>query len=93
MEQIQCNFAERVLIPNGGLKPAATGETYITSDGVKVKVKFLTTWDNTDGRYDNELDELCRRLWGIDFAYIRSMWVSRLYYVGNYWHYVELTKI
>lgn len=93
MGQIRCKFSNFVLIPQEGITSTSIGENYETEDGVKVRVKYISTWNNSDGEYNEELEDLCMKRWGMTFAFIRSMWISRLPYVGNYWHYVELTKI
>lgn len=93
MGRIQSKFSDFVLIPHEGITPPSVGEVYETQDGVRVKIRFISTWNNSDGEYNDELDDLCIRRWGMTFAFMRSMWISRLPYVGNYWHLVQLSKI
>lgn len=93
MNVLPSNFADVVLIPADSIQICPPGEVYETRDGERVKVKFLSTWNNVDGRYDNELNMICNKRWGIDFAYLRSMWISRLSKVDDFWHLIKLEKI
>ena len=73
---------------------AISGEgPFVTADGVAVRVKYLATWNNKDGRYDDELDRLCMDAWNVPFRFLRSSWIARLRDIDNYWHLVELEKI
>lgn len=63
-----------------------------TSDGINVSVKFISTWNNKDGQYDEQLDGICNREYGAPFATIRSIWIGRLGKVDEYWHLIKLTK-
>lgn len=91
MQRIDCRFSDKIMIPSNGI--IASEPTASTADGVKVKVKFCGTWNNENGRYDDELDDVCLRLWGVPFLTMRSIWISRLGSVSNYWHYIQLVKL
>lgn len=93
MVRIKARFAERVLAPGNALAGVREGDTVETSDGVSCVAHFLSGWDNADGRYDDELDGLCERQWGISFPVLRSVWIGRINYIGNIWHMLQLKKI
>lgn len=90
---IKAKYTDKILIPDfalpRGLKEGAQLETM---DGVSCLAHFLSTWDNTDGRYDEELDGLCQRQWGVPFQAIRSVWIGRINNIDSLWHYIELKK-
>ena len=90
MRTIQCKYNEKVLVPDNGI--AGTGQ-YMTLDGQTVLVRLVGCWNNTGGYYEEELDALCQKEWGISFQALRSIWIGRLGRVGNYWHVIEMTKI
>lgn len=90
---IKARFADKILAPDLALpRLAPEGVALMTSDGVACVAHFLSTWDNTDGRYDEELDGLCQRQWGVPFQVIRSVWIGRINNIGSLWHYIELKK-
>lgn len=64
-----------------------------TADGVACEVKPVTVWDNSDGRYDEEIDDICQKRWGFPFAHIRSGWLGRIGRLNDVWHLVRLEKI
>ena len=61
-------------------------------DGEVVDAKFLCGWENSDRRYDGELDRICKELFNAPFESLRSMWISRLGTVSDYWHLIEFKK-
>ena len=92
MQKIKCKFAEWVLAPANAFGPAIAGE-YQTEDGRLCQVMVHTVWNNTEGIFDNELDELCQEKFGFPFKTIRSVWISRLDRVDNYWHLVKMVEL
>ena len=88
---LNCRYAERVILPHNALYKGA--EMYDTADGVKVKLKFIGTWNNKDGLFDEELDKVCQDVLGVPFKTIKSIWIARLGYLDDYWHYVKLIKL
>lgn len=89
MQKIKSKFVELLLVPANGIE---RGELE-TLDGIKCRAEFRTTWNNADGFFDDELDEICQREYGCAFSSIKSIWYGRLGYVSNYWHLVKLVKI
>lgn len=61
-------------------------------DGQVCTAKFIMGLDNSDGRFEEEMNDLCMRTWNVPFSTIRSMWIGRIGSVGNMWHLVELHK-
>ena len=91
--RIKARYSEKALIPDNALPGGCVNGTRLeTSDGVSCVAHFLCTWDNSDGRYDTELDGLCHRQWGVDFSLLRSAWIGRIDNIGVFWHYIELIK-
>lgn len=91
--QIKAKFSDRILIPDRAIPHGLRDSDYVlTLDGVECVAHFLSTWDNSDGRYDDELEGLCQREWGCSFGVLRSVWIGRIDKVGNYWHLIELRK-
>lgn len=91
MNRISAKFAERVLVPiegMSGLKP----EPYITSDGKVCNATFISFWDDRDGRYDEQLDHLCRLYWDLPFSYIKSIWMERCMEIEGYWYLLVLRE-
>lgn len=66
---------------------------FLTKDDVPVKPQFLITWNNRDGKYDNELDSISQSHFSVPFSALRSVWISRLGRVDDYWHFIKLIKI
>ena len=90
---INARYVERILIPESAFPGGSFESMPIrTSDGVCCTAHFLCTWDNSDHRFDDELDGLCFRQWDCSFDLIRKMWDGRLVDRGNIWHYVELKR-
>ena len=90
---IKARFADKILAPDLALpRLAPEGVALMTSDGIACVAHFLSTWDNSAGRYDDELDLFCQREWGLPFAAIRSVWIGRINNIGTVWHYIELIR-
>lgn len=89
MKQIKCKFAPFVLVPHEAIVGTEPG-AYVTMDGNVCDANFLGTWDNRDGRYDNELDAICMKHWNMSFSSFKSFWYERCWRIEGYWHYVEL---
>lgn len=92
MSKILSKFTERLLAPRNAFVAGFSGE-YETLDGVKCKVNPIGTWNNKDDYFIEEFDDLCQRLYGCNFAAIRSIWIGRLGHVDDIWDMVIMTKI
>lgn len=96
---IGAKYSAEVLFPSNAVDAAFWAHEegviprFLTSDGVLCEPKFIRTINNGGGRYDGELEDLCRLHFGVSFVYLRSVWVSRLGALDNYWHLITLTKI
>lgn len=91
MKALQCKFKEFILLPANAIDTKEN--EFRTTDGVDVSVKFISTWNNKDGQYDEQLDELCIREYGTPFVTIRSIWIGRLGRADEYWHLIKLTRV
>lgn len=87
--KIQSKFVERLLVPDNGI---CRGEVE-TADGVMCRTEFQTTWNNAGGYFDDELEDVCQREYSCSFQAIKSIWISRLGHLSDYWHLVKLIKI
>lgn len=97
--RIESKFADVVLLPANAIEQAfyASGEgtsaTFITLDDQICSARWISTWRNSDGRYDELLDTICQERWKVPFVTIRSLWLSRIGKLDDFWHLIKLTKI
>lgn len=61
-----------------------------TVDGAEHNATFICSWCNRDCAYDEELEAVCQKYYGMTFESIRSMWIGRLGRVDDYWHLIKL---
>lgn len=97
--RFSAKFAEKVLFPVNAVEYSFGGSTmdyepiFLTIDGKKSIPKFHAIWDNTDGRYTEELDSLCQREYNLSFRELRSMWFARLGDIKDIWYFIKLQAI
>ena len=91
MNWIQSKFAERVLVPREGISGHGPGK-YETQDGKVCDAIFISIWDNADGRYDDQLDFVCRKYWDMPFSRFRSLWIARVGELKGFWYLVQLKE-
>lgn len=91
MNKIQCKYSDFILGPQNAFAPGIIGE-YETVDNVRCRSFLHTVWNNEDGRFNEELDDICQAYYGCSFSFIRSIWFSRLGKVSDFWHLVKLEK-
>lgn len=90
MYKLKAKYAPMILVPHNGIDVRA--DKVETQDGVIAGIKFVATWNDNDGRYYDEIDEICKDKFDTPLAFIRSLWFARLGDVGNTWHLIELIK-
>ena len=63
-----------------------------TLDGKTVKVKFIAAYNNSDGDYSAELNDMCERYYNgaVTFGLIADVWGKRLGRIDNFWNLIEL---
>lgn len=84
-------YAPVVFIPTELTNGNHIAQKYKLAGGEVVTLRWLSTWNNTDGKYDKELDGLCRELYGMDFESVRAVWKRRLGgRLEDWWHKVEM---
>jgi len=92
MVQIPIKYADKALVPrmvfSGGY-----AEEYMTADGIECSIQFISTWNNSDGSYNEELDGYCKNEWGCPLDAVKSLWISRGVKIDGIWHLIKLTKI
>ena len=93
MTNLNCKYAEDVLIPIAGLGGLRDDPEVQTKDGVHCLAQFLSVWDNSDDRYKEELDYSCHHKWGCSFSRIHSIWFGRIGNPGAYWYLIKLNRI
>lgn len=91
MNKIKAKYAENVMVPKEGISGIKPG-VYQTLDGKVCNATFISVWNNTDGRYDEQLDHICRKFWNISFSYIKSLWMERCMEIEGYWYFLKLTQ-
>ena len=89
MNTIKVKFADSVLVPIEGITGSEPGP-YETMDGKVCSAEFISGWNNKDGRYDKELDDICQSRWNLPFSYIKSLWMERVKHIEGYWHLLNL---
>lgn len=72
---------------------AASDDILETTDGVKCRLKYISTMNNERGDYNDLLDDFCQDLYGFPFSSIRSIWIARLGSVSDFWNLVEMEKM
>lgn len=92
MNTIKAKFAERVLVPKEALSSIGPGQ-FKTMDGKICDAIFIAVWDNRDGRWDEQLDYLCRKWWDMPFSSMKSLWYERCWEIEGYWHLINLKEI
>lgn len=65
----------------------------LTNDGKECTALFISGWNNRNGQYDEELDNLCMAKFNLPFESIRSMWFGRLGELSGYWCYIKLKEV
>lgn len=88
--KIKSKFTEMLLAPANVL---GNDTEYETLDGIICRLEYDTVWNNSDGRYDEELDGICQKYYSCRFSHIRSIWFSRLGDVAEIWHLVKMVKL
>lgn len=63
---------------------------FMTADGKFVRIRFIGTFNEA---YEDPLDFRCRRLFGMCFRSVRSVWESRFFKIGLYWHHITMEEI
>ena len=97
--RIESKFSDVVLLPSNAIEYSfyASGNgdsaTFITLDDVICSARWISTWRNTDGQYDELLDSICQDRWKVPFVTIRSLWLSRLGRVDEFWHLIKLSRL
>lgn len=95
--RIHCKYAHRVLVPANAIdspRPIPNDTLLRTTDGVLCDIHFIGCWNNADGRFNEELDELCMKEWNVRFNALRSMFKSRLGSINESpWGLIELEKV
>ena len=90
MQKIQSKYNEFVLMPSNAIAPNSF--ECETMDGIICRIEYQTTWNNSDGEYDAELEEECQKRYGCSFAAIRSIWMGRIGKIDGFWHLVKMIK-
>ena len=93
MSKIACKYSEIVIVPQEAMQDPLETEEFTTLDGIRCKAKRICCWDNSDGRYDEEIEEICQRLWKVGYGMLRSTFIARLGKVGSQWHMIKLAKV
>lgn len=79
-------------MPKEALSSIGSGQ-FKTLDGKVCDALFISVWDNRDGRYDEQLDHICQKYWGVPFASVKSLWYERCSEIEGYWYLLNLKWI
>lgn len=97
--KIACRFAEYVLVPHNAIEASffrggiVDKNFFKTMNDKTCLGTFVATWNNEDGRYDDELQQLCRTMFKSSLSAIRSNMLSRLGNVEERWHLIKLSEV
>lgn len=80
-------------MPANAVGRAYPTDEFVTLDNVRCHLEFHSTCNNQDGMFDDRLDQECLRLYGCHFDTIKSIWISRLGRLDDYWHTVRMVKM
>lgn len=89
MNKISAKYAEYVLLPKEEVSGIGAGQ-FRTADDKVCEATFISGWDNRDGRYDKQLDWVCRKYWGVGFSAVKSLWHERRWEIEGYWYLFNL---
>lgn len=92
MNRIHCKFNDDALVPIEAIEGITPGE-FVTDDGKECRAEFISGWNNQDGRYDEQLDHICRSKWEMPFSAIRSRWIAQYGTLEGYWYYLKLMPV
>lgn len=90
MKKLLLRYSDRALFPAQLTAGDPIGTCYVLYGGEEVCFKYLMTCNNNDRRYDEDLDLLCKELYGMGFSTVRNVWESRIGRLSGYWHYVDM---
>ena len=90
MQGIQSKYTEYLLAPANAI---GREDIVVTTDGIRCKLVYQSTWNNEGGRFDDQLEDVCQKYYGCPFSTIRSIWMGRLNYLSDYWHLVKMMKV
>lgn len=96
--KVSAKFADDIFCPSNAIEarfwnrhPSPIVDIqFTTTDGRLCVPEFQATWNNSDGRYDEEFDNFCQRKFGLSYKALRSVWIGRLGRCDNYWHWIKL---
>ena len=95
--RIEAKYAPKVLMPKNAIErrffeDAVSQREYdfVTADGKNCKARFISAWNNEGGRYDESLDFICMKNWKTPFESLKSLWISRLGTIDDYWYLINL---
>lgn len=93
--RLAAKYAPLVLCPKNAIEEAFYEGTemqghFLTTDKKECAFQLQTVWDNSDGRYDNEMDAVCQENWNMPFRSMRSVWFSRLGKISDIWYLIKL---
>lgn len=96
---IYCLFREWVLVPDNAIENAFykrhPNDAYLfkTADGVVVRPEFVATYNHAGGMNESSLDRTAKGIWNMSLEQVKSVWLSRLTQLGDYWHLIRLEKV
>jgi hypothetical protein len=90
---IDLKFANIALLPSDAIGVPSPYQIYRLKDGQTVRFEFLMSWDNGDSRFDNELSEISKSLYGIDILSLKELWKAKIPFMSNVWHKIKMVSV
>lgn len=92
---IPIKYSKVALIPDDvfGKEQKLPKSKYRCISGEVVHIKYIRGFDNSGGRYDRVLDEICNEIYGCTFSFVNSIWHGRIGHIRGVWHKVMMVKV
>lgn len=71
-------------------EPILQACTFTTSDGKEARVRFIGIYKV---QCEDELENLCRRVYGIGFRSVMAVWASRFLTMEGYWYLIGMKEV
>lgn len=91
MKRLDIKYSDRALLPMSLTAGDSVYEDYSLVDGKVVRLRYIMGCINKDGQYNEMLDDLSKKLYGISFSRVKNIWASRMRGISpTNWYLVEM---
>lgn len=95
--RLNAKYVDEALLPARAFGYDFKGDNinaeFETSDGLIVKLEFVSTMNNTDGFCKDFLESFCNRRYGMTLQQYEYHWIDRLDRLDDWWHIVKMVKV